>query len=45
MLSFELILQQFGDPLAGDRVPSAEAVETLCAFVTAGLLAESAVAR
>ncbi|WP_245672701.1 hypothetical protein [Aldersonia kunmingensis] len=40
MLAFELILQQFGDPLAGDRVPSADAVETLCAFVAAGLVAE-----
>lgn len=45
MLAFELILQQFGDPLAGDRVPSADAVDTLCAFVTAGLLAGSAGTR
>lgn len=42
MLAFELILQQFGDPLAGDRVPSADAVETLCTFVSAGLLAKVA---
>jgi AcrR family transcriptional regulator len=42
MLAFELVLQQFGDPLAGDRVPSADAVSTLCAFVAAGLVAEVA---
>ena len=39
MLSFDLILGQFGDPLAGDRVLSPRAVATLRAFVAAGLSA------
>lgn len=39
MLSFDLVLGQFGDPLAGDRVLSPAAIETLRAFVTAGLSA------
>ncbi|GGF20798.1 TetR/AcrR family transcriptional regulator [Williamsia phyllosphaerae] len=36
-ISFELILGQFGDPLAGDRTLSPAHVETLCRYVTAGL--------
>ena len=39
MLAFELILGQFGDPLAGDRVLSDDAVAALHRFVTAGLSA------
>ena len=39
MLAFELILGQFGDPLAGDRVLSPAAVAVLRSFVTAGLSA------
>lgn len=42
MLAFELILGQFGDPLAGDRVLSPAAVAALGAFVTAGLAAAPA---
>ncbi|GGN86876.1 TetR/AcrR family transcriptional regulator [Nocardia rhizosphaerihabitans] len=37
MLAFDLILGQFGAPLADDHVLSARAVTTLRAFVTAGL--------
>ncbi|MGU3293262.1 TetR/AcrR family transcriptional regulator [Williamsia sp. M5A3_1d] len=40
-LAFELILGQFGDPLAGDRVLSVRQVESLCRFVSAGLSEES----
>ncbi|MFE3545055.1 TetR/AcrR family transcriptional regulator [Nocardia sp. NPDC059177] len=40
MLAFDLILGQFGAPLAADRVLSARTVATLCAFVTAGLSAD-----
>ncbi len=39
MLAFDLILGQFGAPLADDRVLSPHAVTTLHAFVTAGLSA------
>jgi AcrR family transcriptional regulator len=39
MLAFELIFTQFGDPLAGDRRLSARRVQTLQAFVAAGLSA------
>ncbi|WP_081511765.1 TetR/AcrR family transcriptional regulator [Nocardia donostiensis] len=39
MLAFDLILGQFGAPLADDRVLSPHAVSTLRAFVTAGLIA------
>ncbi|WP_280345254.1 TetR/AcrR family transcriptional regulator [Nocardia neocaledoniensis] len=37
MLAFDLILGQFGAPLADDRVLSARTVSSLRAFVTAGL--------
>ncbi|GAA1458173.1 TetR/AcrR family transcriptional regulator [Williamsia maris] len=40
-ISFEVILGQFGDPLAGDRTLSPAHVETLCRFVTAGLSDEA----
>ncbi|MFE3446042.1 TetR/AcrR family transcriptional regulator [Nocardia sp. NPDC059180] len=39
MLAFDLILGQFGAPLAGDHLLSPRAVTTLHAFVTAGLSA------
>ncbi|NEW39859.1 TetR/AcrR family transcriptional regulator [Nocardia cyriacigeorgica] len=39
ILAFDLILGQFGAPLADDRVLSAPSVTTLHAFVTAGLSA------
>lgn len=39
MLAFDVILGQFGTPLAEDRVLSPRAVQTLRAFVTAGLSA------
>jgi AcrR family transcriptional regulator len=39
MIAFELLLAQFGDPLAGDRVLSPAAVSRLRAFITAGLSA------
>ncbi|MFC8043311.1 TetR/AcrR family transcriptional regulator [Nocardia sp. NPDC057353] len=37
LLAFDLVLGQFGDPLAGDRVLSPAAVTALTAFVSAGL--------
>ncbi|MFC8529738.1 TetR/AcrR family transcriptional regulator [Nocardia sp. NPDC057227] len=37
LLAFDLVLGQFGDPLAGDRVLSPAAVAALTAFVSAGL--------
>ena len=40
-ITFEVILGQFGDPLAGDRTLSPVHVETLCRFVTAGLSDEA----
>jgi AcrR family transcriptional regulator len=39
MLAFDLVLGQFGSPLAEDRDLSAQAIATLRAFVTAGLCA------
>ncbi|MBF6101761.1 TetR/AcrR family transcriptional regulator [Nocardia cyriacigeorgica] len=39
MLAFDLVLGQFGSPLAEDRDLSPQAVATLRAFVTAGLCA------
>ncbi|QBJ97488.1 TetR/AcrR family transcriptional regulator [Rhodococcus sp. ABRD24] len=39
MFAFDLLLGQFGDPLAGDRVLSPHAIATLRAFVAAGLSA------
>ncbi|WP_280452495.1 TetR/AcrR family transcriptional regulator [Nocardia cyriacigeorgica] len=39
MLAFDLVLGQFGSPLAEDRDLSPQAIATLRAFVTAGLCA------